>query len=99
MLYRDVITLISETSTLNANGYDVIKETTSDVFADVQSVTRTEFYESMKAGISLACAFVVRCADYAGQKLIEFNGTRYKVERTYSYDGETVELNCSEVIR
>ena len=69
------------------------------VFCNVKSVSRTEFYEAYKAGLSLALSIEMWNDEYAGQKEIEYNNKRYRVERTYMKDRQTIELNCSEVIR
>lgn len=97
MYFRDVIALVDVCSTPDADGYKTPQETKTEVFADLQSVRRAEFYDSLRAGVKMAEAFVVRAFDYSGQAYVEHDGKRYKVERTYTKDGEFVELNCSEV--
>ena len=74
-------------------------ETSRTVCADVNNATRMEFYEAYKAGLQIALNITIRYEDYEGEKLVEFNGQRYKVERLYSADRERMELSCTEVIR
>ena len=62
-------------------------------------VTRAEFYEAMKSGMELTAAFEMWACDYGGQKVIEHNGKRYKVERAFPLGDGVVQLNCSEVTR
>ena len=96
MLYRDVAQLISVTATEDSEGYDVVSEARTEVFVDVKSVRREEFYRSRQAGIDLTIAFDVRACDYDGQPRIEYNGKQYRIRRTYTRDGEMLELNCSD---
>ena len=34
--------------------------------------------------------------DYHGERLLDYDGVRYRVERVFSRNGEDLELNCSE---
>ena len=99
MLYRDTVDLIKVVHTEDADGYMTDTETSRTVCADVNNATRMEFYEAYKAGLQIALNITIRYEDYEGEKLVEFNGQRYKVERLYSADRERMELSCSEVIR
>ena len=94
--FRDEITLVEVGRTQNKNGYAVEAERRKEVFADVQSVKRSEFYRSLQAGRELSAAFLLRACDYEGQVRVDYDGKRYKVERAYTKDGELMELNCSE---
>lgn len=98
MRYRDLIDLVSTEKSQNENGYPVVIETARQVFASAESVKRSEFYAGNKEGIQLAIAFVVRCADYSGETLIDYDGKRYRLIRSYTKDGEWLELNCAEVV-
>lgn len=97
MFYKDVINLISVSRERNANGYPEETETVTQVYANVKSVTRSEFYDALRAGITQAIAFEVFAPDYSNQKYVDYNGTRYKVERCY-IKNEVAELNCSEAL-
>lgn len=99
MTLNDTINLISIESVEDADGYTTQTETLTEVRCDSsKGVTRSEFYEAYKAGISLSMAFEMWAADYAGETLLEHDGTRYKVERSFM-QGDLVQLNCSEAIR
>ena len=73
---------------------EVVKETR--VFADVQSVKRTEFYAAKQIGIDLAITVKVRYGDYGNQERLLFSGKEYKVERAYTDAREFYTLECSE---
>ena len=87
MYWRDVVILRAVVTDTDADGYpaEVVKETR--VFADVQSVKRTEFYAAKQIGIDLAITVKVRYGDY---------GKEYKVERAYTDAREFYKLECSE---
>lgn len=96
MQYRDVAELIAIERAQNENGYQVETETRTEVFVDVRSIKRSEFYQSLQAGRALSLAFLVRACDYAGQERLAYDGREYRVVRTYTKDGELLELNCEE---
>lgn len=94
--WKDTATLVSVSSTRNANGYPETAETAAEVFADVKSITMSEFYEAMRSGIDAVIAFDMFADDYSGQAYVEYDDVRYKVERVYRH-GDIAELKCSEV--
>lgn len=96
MYWRDVVTLRAVVTDTDADGYpeEVVKDTR--VFADVQSVKRTEFYAAKQIGIDLAITVKVRYGDYGDQERLLFSGKEYKVERAYTSAREFYTLECSE---
>ena len=74
MYWRDVVILRAVVTDTDADGYpaEVVKETR--VFADVQSVKRTEFYAAKQIGIDLAITVKVRYGDYGNQERLLFSG-------------------------
>lgn len=98
MTLNDTIKLVDIVATEDADGYETFEEILTEVKCDSgNGVTRTEFYEAMKAGLELSAAFELWACDYGGQKEIEHHGKRYKVERTFPMNDGVVQLNCSEV--
>lgn len=67
-----------------------------DVFADVKSVKRSEFWAGRQSDVELVLTVGMRACEYDGERLLDYNGKRYRVERAYTADGENIELNCSE---
>lgn len=96
MYWRDVVTLEAVTHGTDAEGYPKEEVAATEVFADVQSTKRSEFYAAKQIGINLAITVKLRAADYDGQERLVWNGKRYKVERAYTEAREMYELNCSE---
>ena len=95
MYWRDVVTLEAVTEDRDGDGFPVEKIETTDVFADVVTTKRSEFYTAKQAGIDLAITVKLRAADYNGQERLSYEGKRYKVERAYTEAREYYELNCS----
>lgn len=96
MYWRDMVTLEAVTHDVDEEGYpkEAVEET--EVFADVQSVRRSEFYAAKQIGVTLSIAVKLHAADYDGQERLVWNGKRYKVERAYTEAREMYELECSE---
>ena len=71
-----------------------VEETKSMRFCTVRSVGFNEFYAAKSAGIEPSIVFRMEdYSDYDGQKIVEWNGTRYRVIRTYT-NSQMIELTC-----
>ena len=91
----DVITLIKKNpvQTTNYTWQDAEEET--EVFCDVRSITQTEWFEAGRNGIQHpAYIFVMNRNEYSGQQIVEYQGQRYGVYRTYAAKNENLELYC-----
>ena len=97
MYWRDIVTLEAVTHDVDKEGFLAETVTKTEVYADVQSVKRSEFYAARQIGIDLAISVKLRAADYTGQERLVWNGTRYKVARSYTEAREMYELECSQV--
>ena len=98
MLFRDVIKLISYTTTENELGDTIEVSTERQVFADKQSVRQSEFYQAAATGLRPELMFVVRTIEYNGETRLKYNGKIYDIIRTYDKDGELTELVCQGVV-
>lgn len=98
MLFRDVIKLISYTTTENEMGDTIEVPTERQVFADKQSVRQSEFYQAAATGLRPELMFVVRTIEYNGETRLKYNGKEYSIIRTYDKDGELTELVCQGVV-
>ena len=88
----NVITLISVTK--SQDDYGVWRETEAqrDVFCDVGSVTRAEFFDGGRNGLNPEYVFTMFFGDYAGERIVEYNGDRFAIYRTYHGRNDTIEL-------
>jgi len=105
MTFDYEITLVEQTYTIDGSGYNIPNEARTDVLCDVQSVTRSEHYSAAAYGLKPEIVFVVNKFEYEGQKEVEFNGSRYMINRTFApkkskgiSDFETIELICSGLV-
>ena len=92
MLWNKVLTLVAITETTNAYGEITETETRRKVACDVKSIRHSEFYEAYKNGLKPELEFDIRECEYNNEERIEYNGTKYSVIRTYTTDGEIIEL-------
>lgn len=86
------IYLISETKQQNGIKEWKAVETKRKVFANVKSVTSTEFFSAGQIGLSPEYRFTMFGPDYAGERIVEYNGVRYAVYRVYQATTDTMEL-------
>lgn len=86
---NETITLITVTQTPDEYGDLVATETAREVFARMGSIGMKEFYQAQAAGLQPELKFVLAdYLDYEGETLVEYNGQRYRVLRTYRNDQE-----------
>ena len=85
------IRLISVTLTKDSNGAGIPSETFREVFAEVTSVSGSEWAEGGRVGVNPELRFIVFEPDYNREECIEYNGQRYRIYRTYT-DGDWIEL-------
>ena len=98
MLFRDVITLVQVTTSVNALGDIIHTPTTKQVFANKKSVRQSEFYQAQANGLKAEVMFEIRAIDYSEEESLIFDNKDYKVIRTYSKNGETIELVCTRLV-
>ncbi len=83
MVRADVIGLISETR--SAHGvHESITETVREVYAEIRSVTRNEFYNALNAGVRPEYVFKRALdADYQNEHFLKYQNQRFRIVRTY----------------
>lgn len=79
-------------------GHEETTEKTWTVYADVKSPTRTEFYQSYKAGLKASVVFRVYTDELSDAEEVLYNGKKYRIIRTYMADVNYTEITCSEVV-
>lgn len=101
----DLITFITKTEeALNENGFPVSgMDIRTEKFARIKSVKASEFYQAYSAGLTLSYIFCVdpddwkdAYAEVEGRAVapwaVEYEGTVYKIVRTYKTDMGEIEL-------
>lgn len=96
------LTLISTDITYDDIGNPVETPKEIDIFCDMKSIGRTEFYNAAANGLKPSYIFVVHPYEYNGETYVEFSEDekpkqRYKVMKTYKKNMEELELTCEKV--
>ncbi len=87
-----VATLISETYKGDALGQQVPTEHLREVFCQIDSVRQTEWFSAGQNGLKAQFVVKVFADDYAGESLIEVDGVRYGIYRTFLNAHDQMEL-------
>lgn len=87
-----VIYLVSEQRTQNAIGEWVSQETLRKVYANVQDISASEFFNASQIGLNPEIRFTMFAPDYQGETRIEYNGVRWAVYRIYRASSDKMEL-------
>lgn len=88
----EVIFLLSETVEQDEMG--VFRKTVKDrmVFAQVDSITRSEFFEAGRNGLNPDFRFTIFAGDYEGEKTLRYKSNEYGIYRTYLARNDNLEL-------
>ena len=76
----------------DALGQIVHTESKSTVYADVESVTQSEFMQAGEMGFKPELRFLVWRSEYSGETLVDYNNKRYSIYRTYEATNGRIEL-------
>lgn len=88
----EVIILAGETRTQDANGIWQMTGTQREVFCQVDSVTRNEFFEGGRNGLNPEFVFRMFAGDYEGERIAIYDGKSYSIYRTYLGRQDIIEL-------
>lgn len=80
------LTLIHDEQIQDAIGVFQTVRTSREVFCEVSSVTRQEFFDGGRAGLNPSFQFSVFAGDYAGESICVYEGKSYAIYRTYMTD-------------
>ncbi len=89
------LTLIDTVTTPDEEGFPVQTQTRREVWADRMSAKRSEHYQAKASGQKVDIVFAVMADEYQGEAEVEYQGTKYKVERAYQLGLGRVELTCA----
>lgn len=92
----DVIYLIKETYHMDDHNQPIPEKTKRHVYCNAKSITRTELFDAGQNGHRASWMFEMFFYDYDDEKLVEYNGKRYGVYRTYRPSDDTMELYVEE---
>ena len=94
MVRADVIGLVTENR--SAHGvHETITESVRDVLAEVRSVTRSEYYTALNAGVQPELVFKLTLdADYQGEHFLRYGNQKFRVVRTYLTNDGGIEITA-----
>lgn len=87
----DELVLIAQTVTTDDYNVEVISENERTVLCEVNSITQNEFFAAANTELNPELRFTVFFGDYEGESIVEYQGKRYAVYRTYRA-GDYMEL-------
>lgn len=91
-MISDVVTLIAVVRTQNSIGDWIQSERYNEVYCKMDSVSRDEWYSAGRLGLKAQYRFTISLADYGGEEILEYQGKRYAVYRTYNVNNDHIEL-------
>lgn len=89
-----LIKLVAEAYTTDSIGQQIATETKTEVFATLDSISSAEFARAGQLGLKPEMRFSVFAPEYSGEKIVEYDGARYAVYRTFRTTREMLELYC-----
>ena len=92
------IKLITRTFTTDSIGQSIPMPITTDVIADVSSISQSEFMQAGQIGLKPEYQFRIWEKEYGGQRQLEYEDKVYSVYRTYRAKDGRVELYTEERI-
>lgn len=87
-----VATLIGITYSQDALKQQVPKEIRREVFCQIEGIRQSEWFSAGQQGLKPQFMVTVFPDDYAGEGLIEVDGVRYGIYRTYPAKHDKLEL-------
>lgn len=98
MLWREIGYLCTEIEQLDSLGkpYKIFEK--KEVFCNEKGVKRNEFYQAQAQGYRPELCVEIREFDYEREGHFEYNGTMYRIIRTYPVKNECLELICQALV-
>lgn len=88
--------LLKATTVKNKYGIDEKTFQETQIFCRVSSVSGAEFNAAQQNGIRPQYKFIIRSREYSGEKIVEYEGQRYAIYRTYQSGMDDIELYVEE---
>ena len=82
-----VLILVGKTRTQDEFGMWQDTPARRQIFCQVESVTRAEFFDGGRNGLNPEFQFTVFAGDYAGETVCQYDGKPYAIYRTYRVPG------------
>lgn len=99
MLFSNELVLINIKYSFDNIGNQIETEERTEVFCNVKSITRAEFYNAATTDLKPSLVFVVHLYEYNDEGMVEYKGNKYRVIRSYMTNTEEIELVCEKVLK
>ena len=99
MLFSNELVLINIKYSFDNIGNQIETEERTEVFCNVKSVTRAEFYNAATTDLKPSLVFVVHLYEYNDEEMVEYKGNKYRIIRSYMTNTEEIELVCEKVLK
>ena len=87
--------LIGETYTLDSIGQHIPIYVETEILCHIESIGQREFFSAGQNGINSDIKIVTQSVNYNNESIIEYNGERYGIYRTYRRsNSDEIELYC-----
>lgn len=94
-----VVKLINETYKQDEIGQLIPSESETEIYVEILSVTRSEWAAASRDGLNPAIMLRTQRVNYSGEQIVEFEGSRYGVYRTYAPpDSDLIEIYLEEKV-
>lgn len=90
--------LVGETIRTDENYIQVVTETRTTVYCDIQSVSQNEFFKANELGFKPQLKVTMFKYDYDNESIIEIDGVRYSIYRTFEGRNDEIELYCEKKV-
>lgn len=87
-----MIKLIKNTITTDSVGNEIPTPTTTEVFAEIMSISQTEFFQASTTGLKPQLKVIIWEFDYDGETDVEVEAKIYVVYRTFLANEQKMEL-------
>ena len=93
MAYVRKIKLIPQTVTYGPRHAPIYTDGKArEVFAEIQSVKRAEFFQASTAGMTAEGTAIVWAFEYHNESVLQLDNQRYAIYRTFKPEGNKIEL-------
>ncbi len=101
-MYDNELILISYEIDEDEIGNEIKLPIENAILCKVKDIGSTEFYNAQVSNLKPEIKFIVHSIEYQGEIEVKFEGTNYKVMRTYqgqnsNYKNEAIKLNGEEI--
>ena len=91
-VWRNEVDLLTIKNDVDDIGDVVETVTRNTIFCNEKSISQSEFYQAHAQGLKPQIKLVIKVADYNKEQVVECEGVRYRVLRTFKSSSEDIEL-------